>query len=115
MDAAMAVLAFRDIAIACHSRLSMHAVIVSRLLAGMAGGAYGLGWRGIVGKRLDVFVTIGAPENIVDGGLEFRVIHMQADLSAVLLFAESGIVMASQAVLVAHLGTSLGHHPRAQQ
>ena len=111
----MAVLAFRDVGVTCRSRLGMNAMVVGLLLVGVAADAYWLCGRGIVGERLDVFVTIGATEDAVYRGLELRVIHMQAELFAVLLFAESGIVMASQTVLVAHLGRGLGHRPRAEQ
>jgi hypothetical protein len=40
---------------------------------------------------------------------------VQADLFAVLVFGESGIVMASQAVLIAHLGSGLGHRTNTEQ
>ena len=62
----MAVLAFRDIGVTRRSSLGMNAMVVGLLLVGMAGDAYGLRGRGIVGERLDVFVTIGATENAVN-------------------------------------------------
>ena len=90
-------------------------MIVSRLLSLMAGGAYGLGGRGIVRQCLNVFVAIGATENAMDGGFELGIIHVQADLFAVLVFGESGIIMASQAVVIAHLGGIFGYRSRSEE
>ena len=66
VDAAVAVLALRDVGVAGRSGLGMDAMIVGGLLVGMAGGTDRLCRRGIVRERLDVGVTIGATENAVD-------------------------------------------------
>lgn len=111
----MAILALRNIGVAGRSRLGMNTVIVGGLLISMAGRAHGLGRRGIVGKCLDIFVTVGATEDTMDGGFELRIVHMQTDWFAVLVFGKTGIVMASQAVIIAQLGHRLGQPSRTEQ
>jgi len=91
------------------------AVIVGGLLVSVAGGADGLGRSWIVRDSSDVGVAIGATERAVNRRLELRVIDMQADLFAVLVFRETVIVMASQAVLIAHLGGGFGQSNRREQ
>ena len=112
MNVAVAVLAFGDIAVARGGGLGVDAVIVSGLLVGVAGGANGLGRRALMRNTLDVGVAIGATEGTMDRRLEFGVIYMEADLLAVLVFRETGIIMASQTVVIAQLGG--GFRRRAQ-
>ena len=59
---------------------------------------------GSCGKRLDVGVAISAAEGAVNRSLEFGVVDVQADLLAVLVFGQSRIAVAGQALVVAHLG-----------
>ena len=97
--AAVAVLALGDVGIAGRRGLGVNAVVVSRLLVGMAGGADGLGRSGIVREGLDVGVAIGTAEDAVNATFKLGVIHMQADLLPVLVLGQSRIVMASEALV----------------
>src|SRR5664279_4337566 len=97
-------------------------MLVRSLLIGVTGRANRLGRRGIMRERLDVGVTIHACERAsVDGSLELRVVHVQADLLAVLVFRHSRVAMTGQTFFVAHfrgLGSGLGRgrrHRRKQQ
>ncbi len=103
VHAAVAVLALGDIHVAGGGRFGMNAAIVSSLLIGVAGGALGLGRRGLVGRALHIGVTVGAGEDAVRGSLELLVVDAQADLFAVLLLGHRRVVVAGQAVIVAHL------------
>ena len=115
VDTAMAILAFRHVGVSRRRGLGVDTVIVSSLLVSVAGGANRFGGRGLMRKGLDVGVTIGATEGAVNRRLELGVIDMQADLFAVLVFRETGIVMASQAVLIAHLGGVFRQRPGREQ
>ncbi len=103
VNVAVAVLALGYVGIARCCGLGVDAVLVRSLLIGVAGGAHRLRRRGVVRKCLDVGVAVGATERTVDGRLELRVVHMQADLLAVLVFRQSGIAMTGQTIIVAHL------------
>ena len=115
VHAAVAVLALGHVGVAGGRGLGVNAVIVGGLLISVAGGAHRLDRRGVVRKGLDVGVAIGAAEDAVHRGLELGVVDMQADLLAVLVFRESGIVVAGQALVVAHLGSMLRRSPSREQ
>lgn len=103
MHVAVAILALGDVAVPCRRRLGVDAVFVCCLLIGVAGGADGLGRRGIVRKCLDVGVTVRASEGAVNGRLELGIVHMEADLLAVLILSKCWVVVTGQTIFVAHL------------
>ena len=66
VHAAVTVLALGHVGISGGCSFGVDAMIVSRLLVGVTGGAYRLGRSWIVGKGLDVGVAVGAAEHAVD-------------------------------------------------
>ena len=104
MHAAVAVLTLGDVGISRGRGLGVYAVVIGGLLIGMTGGAGRLGRCGIVRERLDVGVAIGAAKNAVDRRFELGIVDVQADLLAVFFLNEGRVAMASQALVVAHLG-----------
>ncbi len=104
VHAAVAVLTLGDVGVAGGRRLRMDTAIVGGLLIGVTVGALGHHRRGIVRESLDVGVAIGAAKDAMGGGFELGVVDVEADLLSVLVFRESRIAMAGQALVVGHLG-----------
>jgi hypothetical protein len=102
MHVAVAVLALGDVIVSRRCRLGVDAVLIRGLLVGMTGGTDRLGWNWIVRKRLNVGVAVRTSERIVYGRLEVRVVHVQADLIAVLVLCQGRVAVTGQAFLVAH-------------
>ena len=108
MHAAVTVLALGHIGVSRGRGLGVDAMIISRLLVGVTGGAYRLGRSWIVRESPDVGMAVGAAEHAVDRRLELRIVHMQADLLAVFVFGQGHIAVAGQTLVIAHLGGGFG-------
>ena len=88
MHIAVAILALGNVGIASGGRFGVDAMLIRGLLVSVAGGADGLGWRWIVRESFNVRVAVCASEGTVDGRLKLRIVHVQADLLAVLVLCQ---------------------------